>query len=212
MNVQTLMRRLVILFVCLNFLELPAQDFGKYKSLYTDIKANVVGDIVTIVIIESASGSRQSNVNSSSKSSLDASGTLTGNLTQFLPLIGASSELGSQHNGNEGTAQKDVLTGKITAVITEITPNGNLVLQGMRHLEVNGETHILKVKGVARPKDVTSQNTVLSYNLANVQIAYKKAGLMNKIGKPGWLNRWTNLLMVVGLGAAAYLGIGAATN
>lgn len=190
-----------------------AQQFEQYKqhSLYTDVKAKSEGDIVTILIVESASGSRQSNVNSSNQASLNASGSITGNLTSFLPLLGASSKFDSKHAGTEGTTQRDLLTGKITAVVTEITPNGNLILQGKRRLEVNGETHILALKGMVRPKDITSDNIVYSYNLANVEIAYKKAGLMNKFGKPGWIARWSAWLLIMGLGAAAYLGV-SATN
>ncbi len=187
----------------------PIEPF-KHPSLYTDIKARDVGDIVTILIVESASGTRQSNVNSSDKASLNASGSITGNLTNFLPLFGASSQFESDHSGTEGTSQKDLLTGKITAVVTEITPSGNLILQGSRRLEVNGETHILALTGTVRPKDITSDNMVFSYNLANVEISYKKAGLLNKLGKPGWVARWTSWLMLIGLGAAAYLGVSAA--
>jgi flagellar L-ring protein precursor FlgH len=200
----------VIIFLIAPFGYTQTVDKFKQQSLYTDIKARSVGDIVTILIVESASGSRQSNVNSSDKAALSASGSITGNLTDFLPLFGASSQFESDHQGNEATAQKDLLTGKITAVVTEITPSGNLILRGKRRLEVNGETHILALKGTVRPKDITSNNTVFSFNLANVEIAYKKAGLMNKLGKPGWVARWTSWFMLIGLGAAAYLGVSAA--
>ncbi|MFQ5770618.1 MAG: flagellar basal body L-ring protein FlgH [bacterium] len=189
-----------------------AQHFEKYNqnSLYTDIKAHSVGDIVTILIIESTSGAQQSGVNSSDQASLSTSGGVTGNLTSFLPLFGASSKFESDHSGKAGTAQKDVLTGKITAVVTEIKPNGNLKLQGKRRLEVNGETYILTVKGMVRQKDIASENLVYSYNLANVEISYKKAGFINKLGKPGLIARWSTWLMVLGLGAAAYFGVSAA--
>ncbi len=191
-----------------------AQDYAPYQapSLYSDIKARSVGDVVTILVVEATSGARESNINSSSEAAVEASGSLSGNLTSFLPLFGASSQFGSQYDGNESTTQKDLLTGKITAVVTELLPNGNLVLQGKRRLEVNGETHILAVKGVVRPRDVTSGNTVFSYNLANVEIEYRRAGLTNSLGKPGWLSRWTSWLILAGLGAAAYLGVGAVGN
>lgn len=199
---------LVFVFVARGFSQTP--DKFKHESLYSDFKARQIGDIVTILIIESATGARQSNVNSSDKASVNASGSITGNLTSFLPLLGASSEFENDHAGAEGTSQKDLLTGKITAVVTEITEGGNLILQGQRHLEVNGETHILKLKGTVRPRDINSENMVFSYNLANVEIAYKKDGFMNKIGKPGWVARWSSWLMLLGLGAAAYVGVSAA--
>ena len=187
-----------------------SQSFNKYKnrSLYTDIKAHGVGDIVTILIVESTSGSQQSNLKSSGKSSLKAGGSLTGNLTSVLPLIGASSSFENDQTNQAATAQKDGLTGKLTAVVTEILPNGNLRIQGRRRLEVNGESYLLDVKGLVRPKDITSDNMVLSYNMANVEIAYKKDGFLGS--RPGMIGRWSTWLTVMGLGAAAVLGISAA--
>lgn len=189
-----------------------AQQSQTYRSLYTDIKAHEPGDVVTILIAESTTGARKSNVNSSSESAINASGSISGNLTSVLPMLGANSEFEDAYTGNEGTSQQDLLTGKVTAVVTEVTPGGNLKLQGKRRLEVNGETHILTLSGLVRPKDVSSENTVFSYNLADVEIAYKKAGLLNKLGKPGWVTRWANWMLVIGLGAAAYLGVSAAAN
>lgn len=191
---------------------LRAQEFDEYKqhSLFADVKAHAVGDIVTILIVESTTGSQQSGVNSSDKASMKANGSITGNLTSVLPLLGASSNYESDHDGKSGSQQKDGLTGKLTAVITDVSPNGNLSLQGRRRLQVNGESYILDIKGVVRSSDITSQNLVYSFNVANVEITYKKAGLGNSLGRPGWVARWTTWLMVAGLGAAAYLGISAA--
>jgi len=189
-----------------------AQNFDKFKqhSMYTDFKAKSVGDIVTIVVVESATGSGQSDNKAADQSSLKANGSVTGNLTDFLPIIGASSKFSTDNSAKSSSAQKDVLTGKLTAVVTRILPSGNLVLQGRRKLEVSGETFLLDVRGVVRPKDITSDNQVFSYNLANVEIAYKKDGLVNNFGKPGLVARWSTWLMAAGLGAAAYFGINAA--
>ncbi len=181
-------------------------------SLYTDIKAHDIGDIVTILIVEATSGSQSSDANSSDKSSLSANGSITGTLTSVLPILGASSKFESGNSARAGTAQKDVLTGKITAVVTGLMRNGNLVLEGTRHLEVNGESYVLTVKGVALPKDISADNLIFSYNVANVAISYKKSGFLNKLGKPGLIARWTTWITVAGLGAAAYLGISATGN
>ena len=189
-----------------------AQEFEEYKqhSLYTDVKAHAIGDIVTILIVESTTGSQQSGVNSSDKASMKASGSITGSLTSVLPMLGAASDYASGHDGKSGSQQQDGLTGKLTAVVTGVSGNGNLSLQGRRRLQVNGETYVLDIKGMVRSSDITSQNIVYSFNVANVEISYKKAGLANSLGRPGWIARWTTWLMVAGLGTAAYLGISAA--
>ena len=74
-------------------------------------------------------------------------------------------------------------------------------------MEVSGETYVLEVRGVARQKDISSDNILNSYNLANVQIKYKKDGLINKLGKPGLITRWTTWLMLAGLSASAYFSL-----
>lgn len=189
-----------------------AQKSGGFMtpSLYTDIKAHDIGDIVTILIVEATSGSQSSDASSSDKSSLSAGGSITGTLTSVLPVIGASSKFESGNSAKAGTAQKDILTGKITAVVTGMMRNGNLILEGKRRLEVNGESYILTVKGVARSKDISADNLIFSYNVANVEISYKKSGFLNKLGKPGLIARWSKWMTIAGLGAAAYLGISAA--
>ncbi len=191
-----------------------SQDYDRYKerSLYTDFKAKTVGDIVTIVIIESTAGSQQSDSKMTEKGSIKASGSITGNLTRFLPQFTAEDDFESQNSGRADALQSDRLTGKISALVTDISPEGNLTLQGKRRLEVNGETFILQVKGTARQKDISSDNLVFSYNLANVEIAYKKDGLMNKLGKPSVIARWTTWMVMAGLTASAYLVLGVVGN
>jgi flagellar L-ring protein precursor FlgH len=204
----------MVLFLWIFVVQLPAQNFDNYKmnSLYTDFRANAVGDIITILIMESTAGSGQSDNKSADQSNLNGQGNITGNLTSVLPLIGASSSFSSNNSAQSTTAQKDVLSGKLTVMVTQILPNGNLALSGKRQLEVSGESYILEVRGIARPKDISSENTIYSFNLANVEIAYKKSGLLNKMGKPGLMARWTTWLMMAGLGTAAYLGISAASG
>ncbi len=191
---------------------LHAQDFDKYlsSSLYTDFKAKTVGDIVTIMIIESTTGSQATSMSGSEKSKLKSSGKITGNLTRFLPKFSAEADFQNDNSGKAASQQEDALTGKITAVVTEISDNGNLTLLGKRKLEVNGETYLLNIKGTARQKDISSDNVVLSYNLANVEIAYKKDGLINKLGKPPFIARWTTWALMAGLTASAYWVLGVA--
>jgi flagellar L-ring protein precursor FlgH len=175
-------------------------------SLYSDIKAHNVGDVVTILIVETANASRESRVERSSQSDVSASGSVTGNLTNFLPLFGASSSLSSSHDGSEGTQQKEQLTGKISASIVEKTENGLLRIQGERLLEVNGELNLMRLEGLVRPRDIRSDNTVYSYNIAEAKIVYKKGGLTNKLVKPGTVQRWSTWFFGAGLLALAILG------
>ena len=214
MNYKGLTTTVLFCLVLFGGSRLHAQDFEKFRrtSLYTDFKAKTIGDIVTILISESTTGSQESDRSSTGKGNAKASASVTGNLTQFLPIFGAQSNFEHDNAGTAESNQKDALSGRITAVVTEISPNGNLSLKGKRRLAVNGETYILTVAGVARQKDISADNSVLSYNLANVQISYKKDGIMNNLGKPAFLARWSTWLLFAGIGASAALGVGAAAN
>lgn len=174
------------------------------------MKAYQVGDVVTILIVESANATRQSKIESEGKTDLSAEGKINGNLTGFLPLFGMASSTNQSHKGSEGTEQQDRLTGKISARIVEQTTNGMYKLVGERLIEVNGESNLMQVEGYVRPRDITHDNTVYSYNLADAKIIYRKheTGLGKNL-KPGVGQRALTWLLGVGLLVAAIWGIGA---
>jgi len=195
----------IIILICHN---LMGQFFySENQSIYSDIKAHNVGDIITVLIVESANASRESEINKSSGSNVAAEGDIKGNLTKYLPIFGASSALSSSHSGSEDTKQNDRLTGKITATIIEKDDNGMLKIRGSRILEINGETNLMEVEGLIRLRDINTDNTVYSYNIADAKIIYKKSGLVNKIAKPGSIQRWTTWLIGVGLLALSVYGV-----
>ncbi|NIA18780.1 MAG: flagellar basal body L-ring protein FlgH [Simkaniaceae bacterium] len=172
---------------------------GVAQSIYADIKANTVGDVVTVLIIESANASRESSVKNSSQANASADGSVSGNLSSFFPVFGASGSLSNSYNGDEGTKQKEQLTGKITATITEDMGNGMFRIKGERLVEVNGEENLMKLQGLVRSRDILYNNTVYSYNIADATIVYKKSGLANKMGKPGFIQRFSTKVITTGL-------------
>jgi len=171
----------------------------QYESLFADVKAYHLGDVVTVLIMENANASRESQVASSSKSDVAANGSVSGNWTNYLPLFGASSSLSSSHDGSEGTKQKEQLTAKVTATIVEELGGDLFRIEGERRMEVNGGENITQVEGLIRSRDIRSDNTIYSYNIANAKIVYKKGGVSNKVAKPGTIHRWATWLLGVGL-------------
>jgi len=187
---------------------LSAQSlFSDNTSIFSDVKAHAIGDVVTVLVVENANASRESKVNSQGKSQLSAAGSVNGTLTDFLPVFGMSSSLNNSHGGSEGTAQEEKLTGKISARIVEITENGMVKITGERSLEVNGETNIMKIEGFVRLRDIGTDNRIYSYNLANAKIVYRKDGIKNKLVKPGTIHRVGNWLLGVGLVVVAITGV-----
>ncbi|MFC1618631.1 flagellar basal body L-ring protein FlgH [Candidatus Neomarinimicrobiota bacterium] len=176
-------------------------------SLYADRKARNLGDVVTVLITETANASRQSKVQRSDDNSVNAQGDIQGNLLQFLPIFGLKSNLQTDSDSREGTAQKDLLIGKITAVITEVTDNGTFKITGSKVINVNGERNLLTVKGTVRPRDIRTDNTVYSYHIADSRIYYSKAGVAGKLVQRGTLPRLANMIMGgAGLAIIGYVG------
>lgn len=176
-------------------------------SLFSDRKARVVGDMVTILVMETANAKRESQSQRNNDNTVTASGNVEGNLLQFLPVWGLKSSLKSDSQMREGTSQKDQLTGRIAAVITDITENGQFRLSGSKVININGERNLMTVKGIIRPRDIRSDNTVFSYNIANAKIYYSQAGLPGKLIKRGSLPRLANVIMGgAGLMIIGYVG------
>lgn len=167
--------------------------YGSGKTLFSDHRARGVGDIITIEIVEVAQASNESSTQTqkSQENQIDASGS--GPL-DFIPLTGLKSEISNDYSGKGKTSRKGNLKAKITARIIQILPNGNFLIEGSRVVDVNGEKQITVLTGVIRPADITPENTIYSYNIADAQISYKGRGPVNSAGRPGILARIINWL------------------
>jgi flagellar L-ring protein precursor FlgH len=172
-------------------------------SLFTDVKAFAVGDIVSVIIVETANATRESRSNNSSSTDLNAGGSVSGNLTDFLPAFGASSSFNNSFDGQEGTEQSERLTGRISVRIAEKTDTGMLRIHGEREVGVNGENNLMELEGFIRPRDIMANNTVYSYNIADARITYKKSGLVNSVVAPGTLSTIFTSVLGVALFAVA---------
>ncbi len=175
-------------------------------SLYTDIKAHSVGDVVTVLVMENASARQESNAKTRSNATVNADGSLAGTFVEFLPVFGASSVISSDINNSNDSDQEDRLTGKITATIIEKTDGGLLKIKGERSVEVNGEENIMKLEGTVRARDIRTDNTIYSYNIADAQIVYRRAGVVNSLASPATVSKAVAATLILGLLGLAITG------
>jgi len=144
----------------------------KFRSLYSDNKAYKVGDIVTILVSETVSLTQNDSADDKRKglvsSALSFIGTV-GNLAldKFIPING--DDQGRTETDN--TAQSQVIT-RIAATIVETDQNGNLIIEGRKETKVGQDVRELLIQGKVRPADITAQNTVDSFKIANAKIWY----------------------------------------
>ena len=195
----------ILLIVMSSFLLGQMEDFS-VTSIYSDIKAHNVGDLITVHIIESSNASRESKVKSSSSTDMSMDGSVAGTLTDYLPLFGAASKISNILDGSEGTEQKDQLTGRISVTIMEETENGMFFIKGKRILEVNGEMNTIQLEGYIRERDISTENTVFSYNIANAEIIYRKGGTLENVVNPRKMQKWLTWGVGLGLVGLAFIG------
>ncbi len=175
-------------------------------SLYQDVKANKVGDVITVILRESTSGSSTSDSKLSTNTGGSAGGSVAGNFLPFQPTFGSDAQVNFDSDQKNLSNQRQLLQGFISVQIKDVTPGGDLIVEGNRLTEVNGETHEMMLTGIVRPNDVNSDNQVLSYRIANANISYlKRGGLSSKTKDRGLLKKAALGVLSAGLGAAIIL-------
>jgi len=163
-------------------------------SLVSDVKARTAGDIVTILIDEQTTAAKSADTELKRDSSF--SSTLVPPnfdkpdwLKKILINMNTSGTGKSDYNGDSKTNRTDKATGTLTARITRVLDNGNLVLEGRRLVKVNEETQTLVVSGVVRPYDVNPDNTVPSSRVADAEVRIEGKGTVSDRQKPGLFQR-----------------------
>ena len=179
---------------------------GQTTSFFSDRKAHSVGDVVTIIIRENADASQKAEVQTSSNTKTEVSASNEGNLTSYLPLFGSKSKINNEYDGSDQTEQSQTLQAKMAAVITNKTDEGMYKIKGEKRLEVNGEKNLLKVEGLIRSRDIKTDNSIYSYNIANASVIFRKSGLARRFIKPGTIQKLLNIGLTGGLIALAFIG------
>ena len=166
-------------------------------GLTSDLRARRVNDLVTIRVIENVSGL------GAADSSLDKKSTATVGVGS---LFGLESQLPSTINpqnlatigtntdfeGGGTTSRTGSLTAVLTARVAEVLPNGDLLVQGVREIEINGDRQMLVLTGVVRTADINAANVIPSTAIGQMRIRYFGRGLMQDNLSPGWLIKILN--------------------
>jgi len=164
-------------------------DYGQSQSLFTDIKAHKVGDILTVLIYEqnSASNKVESKTEKSTQASLKG-GPGAGPL-DFIPLFSLDGANSNVYDGKGENTRNGTLRAKMSITVIDVKSNGDLVIEGSRTLGISGDRETLNLTGVVRQKDITPNNTIDSYLIADAEIHYTGKGNANTGSRPGFFTR-----------------------
>lgn len=159
---------------------------GTLNSLFADTKAHNVGDILTIVVTESAAGSSVGNTKIS-KTESGSFGPGSGPILQWINLFNASGTMGSTTANS--TDRTDSLTATIAVTVKQVLPNGNLMIEGDRAVGINAETEHITLTGIVRPQDIGPNNQVASPLVADAQIHFSGKGTVGDTQHYGVITR-----------------------
>ena len=169
-------------------------DEQSYRPLTAEAKAAHVGDVVTVVVQESASATSTTDLRAQRDFNASLNLQLTG-IRHRGP--GPHAVTGGTSTGNDGsgsTERTGNLLAQLSVRVTEVKADGDLVVSGQQSLKINGEEQLITLSGVVRPVDIAADNTVLSNRIANARIQFDGEGFVTDQSKPGLLAKLLNFL------------------
>ena len=157
-----------------------------------DLKASQVDDMITVVVVENASavssGTTKTSRVSSTKNSISALAGLTKAAGPWANLAGVNGD--TELNGQGTTSRNVVISTTLTARVSAVMPNGAMLVEATKDVEINSERQTIVVRGIVRPADVASDNTVLSNRLGQLEVRLNGKGVVgDAIKRPFFLYR-----------------------
>jgi len=162
------------------------------RSLYTDIKAHNIGDLITVFIMEDSKAVNKAKTTTKKQSDMATEGSAGLGPLDFIPLWGASGSDQMDYSGQGQTEKSGSLRAKLTATVIEIRQNGDLVIEGSRVVTINDEDETMFLSGIVRPRDISENNMVYSYQIADAKISSKGKGVVTEGQRPGFVTRLLN--------------------
>jgi flagellar L-ring protein precursor FlgH len=172
------------------------------RAFFKDQRAAQVGDLLTVTVnitdkaaIANDTSRSRKNAEDSNITNFAGSQLLTGNAAKVMPgpIFAADSVASSEGKGSVN--RQEALQTNVAAVVTQILPNGNLVVEGKQEIRVNFEIRELVVAGIVRPEDIQSDNTIDSSKIAQARIAYGGRGQIMDVQQPRYGQQVLDVLL-----------------
>ena len=161
------------------------------NSLYSDVKARRVGDIITVRLSENTNASKSAGTTSSKATNVDLQpiiglGANPINIGKEAIQLGVTGS--NDFSGDAQANQSNSLSGNISVTVVEVLPNQNLIIRGEKWLTLNNGDEYIRLTGVIRPADIAPTNEIESTKVANARIQYSGTGSFARAQEKGWLS------------------------
>jgi len=165
---------------------------GSYRPAFEDRRARLVGDTVTVQIVESLSASQvsKSTVNRNTSASNNITPPVPGILGPDLTNLNMAVATNNDFSGKGGTEAANTFTGSITATVVEVQPNGHLVIAGEKQIGVNQNVDVMRFSGTVDPRQLQPGSVIASTQVANVRVESRGRGAQGEAQTVGWLSRF----------------------
>ncbi len=169
------------------------QASNGYSALTNGARAGMVGDVLTIALVERTQAAKTNGANTDRNGSIGLTPPATGPLSLFNP--SDVSMGGNTTFQGVGTAQQsNSLQGQITATIAEVYPNGTMLVRGEKLISLNRGSEHIRFSGIVRQVDISPENIIASTRVANAQIIYGGTGEIARASQKGWLQRFFEII------------------
>jgi len=159
------------------------------RPLFEDQRPRNIGDILTIVISENINATKSSGANTKRGGSTSFSVPTYGFAPGFFSRADLSASGANQFDATGGANASNTFTGVITVTVTNVLPNGNLVVSGEKQMLINQGNEFVRFSGVVNPNTVAGDNSVLSTDVADAKIEYSAKGVIDEAETMSWLQR-----------------------
>ncbi|MCL6251683.1 flagellar basal body L-ring protein FlgH [Altererythrobacter sp. KTW20L] len=164
-----------------------------YAALHEGTRARRVGDLVTVMLVESMGTSKSTSARTNRAGSAGIEPPSAGLLSFLNPdALNAGAE--ATFNGQGNASQRSTLNGAIAVTIAEVRSNGTALVVGERQMELSQGSEWVQFAGILRLADISAENRILSSQIADAQIIYGGNGAIQQASRPGWLSRFFNMV------------------
>jgi flagellar L-ring protein precursor FlgH len=164
-----------------------------YAPLVQGNRARMVGDMLTIVLVESMTTSKSAGSKTQRQGSVGIVPPTAGPLS-FLNPEALKGSGGSSFNGNGNAVQTSTLGGEVSVTIAEVRTNGTALVRGEKRLLLSQGQEWVQVSGIVRLTDIGPDNRIASTRVADARIEYSGNGAIQRAGREGWLSKFFNMI------------------